>query len=1251
MKFCISVFVSYLCKLANASDGRRARNLKCIPGLGLGIVMVTTTGVSIAQVQVAPQFRTAPRSLITEKVDRNSVAPIVGATRAENILPDLGSTNSFVRIEHMQFVLKRPAERQAAFDAQVEAMHIPGSSSFHRWLTPDVGGAEFGPSASDVATIKAYLESEGFSVNFIGRSLMFIDFSGTAAQVERSFHTSIHNFQMGQGDVRYAAVREAQLPTALIPAVAGILPISSIPAAKPMMHRKTPSVADIVRSSKGPQPDNTVSVNNEYDEGPQDFYTIYNENPLLSASINGAGTTVALIEQTDLKNLSDVTAFRTNFNVVPNAPNLTVMHGAGAVTCADPGVTSTDEEGEAMLDTEWAGAVAPSATLLYMSCGGTGIFASAQAIIDNNLADTMSLSYGYYEAGSASEDTMAQQLWELAASQGETVVVSAGDSGSDARDQNATRATHGTNVSGFSSTNWNVSAGGTDFQDGFNYFETQENGTSTAYGFSNYWSGTNATGLSSALKYVPEIPWNQTCAGSQIAYYLTTIDFVNNGTPAASASPSAGCDSSNGPNVEATGGAGGGPSSLTANARASWQKGTVYGIPSTTTYPNRLQPDISFMAAAGFWGHGVDYYQTDVTPAGLQVAGGTSFVAPQLAGLFALITQKTGERVGQANYVLYALAAQAYGSASGTYTGSACGAGATSSSDTTDVNAPASTCVFHDIQWGNNSQACTGNVNCYKDKGTLGILSSDTPVGPDPAWNAGNGYDMATGLGSVNIANLVNAWPLPANLYTPTVALTIASASVTTYGTADNLTATVSGPGSLPTGSVTFTATPTVGSVGVATILGTAPCSTGGTCVEQATQSIYPAIPASNTPYNITAKYSSTNENYVSGVTSSPVTITIVNKQTPTTAVQNVTAAASSSYATLTATITYTGVGAPPSGGMNFSLPGGSMLNGTCAGTTSPLACSVNYPISSATYPVGTYTISASYPGDSNYNAVGTKTATLTINNGTAPTITFTTTSPQYTMYPTVTLTSTSNSTGAKTYSVSGTTGTAAATISGSTLTLTGGSGTITVLLSQAAAGAYLAGSKSSAFTVNAGSIWVADSTNDISTFDQSTGTAVTASPGLSGGGVGTIPFPQAEAFDAAGDLWIASSNGISEFTPSAAGPVAVSSTPYTVGGISTSAPPVAVAVDGLGVIWVANYNGTISALSNAGAAISPSTGYTASGVNAKYGNVGGIAIDLSGSVWVTNTADGSVTQVLGVAAPVAPIATSLTNGTTGVQP
>jgi subtilase family serine protease len=1243
MKLSLSLFISDIYKMQGRSGVKFSFKGSRNKAFGLAVGLFMTAGACTAQAQIAPEFRTAPRSLITEKVDRSRLVPTVGALNpiVANYV-DLGEVQGSLPIQHIQLLLKRTPERQASFDAQVEALHTKGSASFHKWLTPDVVGAEFGPSASDISTITSYLQSEGLTVDHVGKSGLYIDFSGTAAQIEHTFQTKIHSFQLQDEshEVKYAAVQEASIPQAISPAVVGLVSLSNILSAH-TNYRKVVVPALQATLSIGVKaldatPYDTESTTN-YAVGPQDFYTIYNENPLLSAGIDGRGVTVAVLEESAI-NAADVINFRTTYGVTPATPvSFVTDTGYGTNTCTAPALLeSTGEEGEAVLDAEWAGAAAPGANLIFMQCAAgavLGVFYSAEAVIDNNLADVMSLSYGQYEGYNTTQDTLALDLWEQAASQGETVVVSAGDTGAAAEDGNYgdTYAKYGITASSFSTTAWNVSAGGTDFLDTYNgSVDANSN-----FQIGNYWSATNGTGLSSALSYIPETTWNDTCASS---IYNALVEGATASLPTL-------CGATALKNLYLAAG-GGAPSSLTATRpRPIWQQGTVFGLPTTTAYPTRLQPDVSLFASNGFWYHDLPSYESDA--GGTSYAGGTSFVAPQLAGMFALIRQSTGERLGQPNYVLYSMAGTEFGTTSAV-TNSCNGSGASGIGETT--SSPASTCIFYDIQSGTSSVDCrTGSPNCYVNAGkTYGVLSTSTTA-LSPAFSTNAGWDQATGIGSINIANLVNNWQntTTGKLYMPTVTLAINSASVAVYGTADPLTATVSGSGSYPTGSVTFTATPTVGSVGVATILGTAPCSTGGTCVEQATQSIYPTIPASDIPYSITATYSSTNENYVSGVTSTPVTVTIVSKQTPTTAVQNATAATSNSYAVLTATITYTGVGAPPSGGMNFSLPTGAVMNGACTGTSSPLACSVNYPISPATYPVGNYTITASYPGDGNYNAVAAKTATLTVNNGTAPTITFTTASPQYTMYPTVALTSTSNSSGAISYSyVSG-----PATVSGSTATLTGGSGTVVVKISQAGSGAYIAGSTTGSFTVKAGSVWVTDASDDLSTFDLSTGAVITASPGLSGGGVGTTPFPQPEAFDASGNLWVASSNGISEFSPSAAGPVAVSSAAYSVGGVTTSAPPLALAVDGLGNIWTSNYNGTVTELSNTGSAISPSTGYTASGVTAPYVNVGGIAIDLSGSVWVTNFGDGSVTQLLGVAAPAAPLSTALANGTTGVRP
>jgi streptogramin lyase len=133
-------------------------------------------------------------------------------------------------------------------------------------------------------------------------------------------------------------------------------------------------------------------------------------------------------------------------------------------------------------------------------------------------------------------------------------------------------------------------------------------------------------------------------------------------------------------------------------------------------------------------------------------------------------------------------------------------------------------------------------------------------------------------------------------------------------------------------------------------------------------------------------------------------------------------------------------------------------------------------------------------------------------------------------------------------------------------------------------------------------------------------------------------------AFDHSGNLWIANSGsggGISEFNGAG---TALTSSLITAGGVSN---PLALAVDGVGQIWIANGNGSVSVLNNSGSAVTPSTGYTGSGL----ATPGGIAIDGSGNVWVTNASNNSVTEIVGGAAPVAPLATSLTNATTGARP
>jgi streptogramin lyase len=190
---------------------------------------------------------------------------------------------------------------------------------------------------------------------------------------------------------------------------------------------------------------------------------------------------------------------------------------------------------------------------------------------------------------------------------------------------------------------------------------------------------------------------------------------------------------------------------------------------------------------------------------------------------------------------------------------------------------------------------------------------------------------------------------------------------------------------------------------------------------------------------------------------------------------------------------------------------------------------------------------------------------------------------------------------------------------------------------SQAANGAYAAGTQNASFNVIAGSVWLGNSTGSLSTFDL-TGAPITSS-GYTGGGVGTIAPGLGMAFDSSGNLWVASSTGLSELTRQG---VAVTSTPVTTGGISA---PLAVAVDGVGQVWVANTAGTLSVVNNAGTAVSPSTGYAGAG-----STPAGVAIDIAGSVWIPSSTANTVTRVIGVAAPVEPLAEGAASSP-GVQP
>jgi hypothetical protein len=94
----------------------------------------------------------------------------------------------------------------------------------------------------------------------------------------------------------------------------------------------------------------------------------------------------------------------------------------------------------------------------------------------------------------------------------------------------------------------------------------------------------------------------------------------------------------------------------------------------------------------------------------------------------------------------------------------------------------ASTCIFYDVTQGDMDVNCTGRDNCYLPSGTNGVLSTlDSSY--SPSYGATTGWDFATGIGSVNAANLVNNWPVSAS--GPPLAPTFTSAAPISAGEID----------------------------------------------------------------------------------------------------------------------------------------------------------------------------------------------------------------------------------------------------------------------------------------------------------------------------------------------------------------------------------------------------------------------------------------------------------------------------------
>ncbi|MGD0348363.1 MAG: protease pro-enzyme activation domain-containing protein [Terracidiphilus sp.] len=1069
----------------------------------------------------------APTVRIHDRIDDSQLVTLKGNTHPfANARHDMGKVANSLPMTDLILVLSRDPAQQAAFDAYVAGEYDQNSPNFHQWLTPDQIGEQFGPSLTDIQTITNWLTGHGFTISPMTRDHMTIRFSGTAEQVESTFHTEIHNLVV-KGQAHIGNMSDPQIPSALSSVVVGVKSLHNFfptPAhhmgqtvqrdassgkwARPAMSTTT----NPPRSTTGPSttfnPGPNVSTprpqfgitascgnNCNYlveDVGPWDFATIYDVTPLWSAStpIDGKGQTIAIAGTSAIdigetagsglpgsgtavqaNGLNDVTTFRDFFSlptnnswnqpiqVSGNPSPLTVCNGV-------PALCTIDDLLENSLDVEWSGSIAKNAQIVLVasyptSTADDNLYDSESYIVDHVGDPTspvygvhvMNVSYGECELGlGTAGNVQYYDLWEEAYAEGLAVFVATGDSGSTSCDDGGDQsygtpyaALYGINVSGLASTPYNTAVGGTDFNWcslNTDIFSECSAGT--------YWSATEQTppgGTTpsfTALGYLPEVPWNDTCSNAPLALtglqayasYLAanysadgySTSYLGSGNQKYSIIDGetacnwlAYTDYFEGlptafENMVDTVGGSGGASSCVVNSTN--PTGTTFGACTTgatttgsTTNPDnnasqvpvavaldtaanntggpgwpkpywqvsaesigvpndnvRDIPDVSFFASDGFLSSSAYLicvsadasayfnsqpcsYSGNKEPFAEEV-GGTSVATPAMAGVMALINQKAGAAQGSPNQELYTLASkQTYSSCSSERGG---GSPVTSS-----------TCLFNDIDQGTNAMACgfdyyTGeppaSPNCS-------IAHTGDYIGLTNGYSASVGYDEATGLGSLNVANVVNAWtavtPGPAS---PTVTVTPNPTSINTDNLLD-VTITVAGATGAPQdpNGRTIPPTGTVKLTSGSLNLGTGTLNSGG--------SVILTIPANTLTGSaagqldtLTASYAG-DVNYAAQTGTGQVTVSNISLLTPT-----ITATPTQIGSTISVAVSVSGSGPTPTGFIILSAASGSYPATTGWIGTSPCVSTSNcvFTMQASSF-TGTVTLTAQYSGDIHY--------------------------------------------------------------------------------------------------------------------------------------------------------------------------------------------------------------------------------------------------------------------------------------------
>jgi pro-kumamolisin-like protein/Big-like domain-containing protein len=753
-------------------------------------------------------FAAAPDRVTAPIVATSSIRLAAGVPMQAKAEFDQGAIDPSFKLSYITLLTVPSAAQKKALTKLLADQQNPRSASYHKWLTPEQYADRFGLSPNDVQKLTAWLQSQGFTIVRSARGRNWIAFSGTAAQVENAFQVQIHNFNV-HGEIHFANTAPPMIPATLSGIVAGFRGLNDF-RPKSQARRATPSYTF------------TYSGSNYFFIAPGDIAAMYDINTLYQDGIDGTGQTLAVIGETGIFQ-SDLTNFRQNFGLSPiscttssdiitacNTSNFKYVLVNGSATSIYGDLPEAD------LDIEWSGATARNAQIVYVTANATNVFDSLYYAIDNDVSPVMTMSYTTpCELAEAELGAFASDEAELqkATTEGMTFMNSSGDTGAAECDygdpSGVNLAILGYAVAYPASSQYATGVGGTMIPS-----ISPNEYTSTNWNTSNGSNGASAKG------YITEQAWNDAqefgliCAATPNDSFCSGNGITNWATAQSAVGLAGGGGGvSNCVTIDANGVCTGGfpqPAWQTSLSTNTVNPGGIGEIDAST--PTRYSPDVSLLASANFPGYlvctqlstGGGGSSCDSPTTGISdmltacfngsgpctIFGGTSVSSPIFAGMVALFNQDVVAKgiqpapgLGNINPTLYALAAE--NSTNGAF----------------NHVTTSSTGAYSNGAWcepGTPTSGVTGDpwptsLQCP----TSGFIGFDA-YNSDPT----TGYNLVTGLGSVNASHLAAAITALGSVTTTTI---ISSQNPANYGASVTFTATVATAGTNPlTGTVTI---------------------------------------------------------------------------------------------------------------------------------------------------------------------------------------------------------------------------------------------------------------------------------------------------------------------------------------------------------------------------------------------------------------------------------------------------------------